>query len=50
MCYVYRLGLSKIGVVTALINYNLRQKSLIHSIEVAECRAVIYGDTLQDGI
>lgn len=37
------LGLAKIGVIPALINYNLRDKALIHTIEVANCKAVIYG-------
>uniref|UniRef100_A0A1B0GBY8 long-chain-fatty-acid--CoA ligase n=1 Tax=Glossina morsitans morsitans TaxID=37546 RepID=A0A1B0GBY8_GLOMM len=39
------LGLSKIGVITALINTNLRGQSLLHSIAVAKCTAIIYGET-----
>jgi solute carrier family 27 fatty acid transporter 1/4 len=35
------LGLSKIGVISALINTNLRKDTLIHSIKVANCKAII---------
>ncbi|KAL9875698.1 fatty acid transport protein 2 isoform 2-T2 [Glossina fuscipes fuscipes] len=38
------LGLSKIGIITALINTNLRGQSLLHSIAVAKCTAIIYGE------
>ncbi|XP_037825992.1 long-chain fatty acid transport protein 4-like [Lucilia sericata] len=38
------LGLSKIGVITPLINTNLRGPSLLHSITVAKCSAFIYGE------
>ncbi|KAL1123801.1 hypothetical protein AAG570_001572 [Ranatra chinensis] len=44
------LGLSKIGAVTALINYNLRQNSLLHSINVAKAQAFIFGDELTDAV
>lgn len=37
------LGLSKLGVITALINTNLRLDSLWHCISVANVRAVIFG-------
>lgn len=37
------LGLSKIGVITPLINTNLRGASLQHSIKVGQCTALIYG-------
>ena len=37
------LGLAKIGVVPALINYNLKKDALIHTIRVANCKAIIYG-------
>jgi solute carrier family 27 fatty acid transporter 1/4 len=43
------LGLSKIGVVTALINSNLRQTPLIHSIRVSNSHAVIFGSELASG-
>ncbi|XP_029157437.1 long-chain fatty acid transport protein 4 isoform X2 [Nylanderia fulva] len=37
------LGLSKLGVITPLINTNLRKSSLLHSINIAKCQALIYG-------
>ena len=40
------LGLSKIGVITALINTNLRLESLWHCISAADPRAVIFGTEL----
>nr|XP_018911741.1 PREDICTED: long-chain fatty acid transport protein 4-like isoform X2 [Bemisia tabaci] len=40
------LGLSKIGVVTALINYNLRQNSLSHSVKISDASAFIFGEEL----
>lgn len=43
------LGLSKIGVIVPLINTNLRQTSLLHSIQIAKCQALIYGDSLTPG-
>lgn len=43
------LGLSKIGVIVPLINTNQRQASLIHSIEIAKCQALIYGESLAEG-
>ena len=42
------LGLAKIGVTPALINYNLRGEALLHTINVAHCQSVIYGIELQD--
>ena len=43
------LGLAKIGVVPAFINYNLRHESLVHSVKVANCKAIIFGAELFDG-
>ncbi|XP_017762478.1 PREDICTED: long-chain fatty acid transport protein 4 [Eufriesea mexicana] len=37
------LGLSKLGVIVPLLNTNLRKASLLHSINVSKCQAVIYG-------
>ncbi|XP_068151454.1 long-chain fatty acid transport protein 4 [Drosophila tropicalis] len=44
------LGLSKIGVITPLINTNLRGPSLLHSITVAHCTALIYGEDFTEAI
>jgi fatty-acyl-CoA synthase len=41
-------GLVKIGVVAALINTNLKEKALAHSITVAEARHLILGAELAD--
>ena len=42
------LGLSKIGVITSLINTNLRQDALVHSVQkAAECKAMIFGRELE---
>ena len=35
------LGLAKIGVVPALINYNLKHNALVHTVRVANCKAII---------
>lgn len=43
------LGLSKLGIITPLINTNLRKTSLLHSVNVAKCQALIYGTELADG-
>jgi len=42
----YWIGLSMIGVIPALVNSNLRQQSLLHTLTVAECRAVIFSSEL----
>lgn len=36
-------GLSKIGVIVALINNNLKAETLVHSIKVSNCSAIIIG-------
>ena len=43
------LGCTKIGVVPALINFNLRGKSLMHSIAAVSASAVIFGSELSSG-
>ncbi|XP_025016716.1 long-chain fatty acid transport protein 4 isoform X2 [Tetranychus urticae] len=44
------IGLSKIGVVTALVNPNLRSHSLAHSINILNIKAIIYDGNLSDAI
>ncbi len=39
-------GLSKLGVVSALINTNLKSKPLVHSIDIAKPKVLIYGEEL----
>ena len=43
------LGLSKIGAISALINYNLRKDSLLHCIKVSNSKAVVVIARLKDG-
>jgi solute carrier family 27 fatty acid transporter 1/4 len=42
------LGLSKIGVISALINTNLKNEPLLHSVSVAKAYIIIYGSSLED--
>uniref|UniRef100_A0A182PAY1 Very long-chain fatty acid transport protein n=1 Tax=Anopheles epiroticus TaxID=199890 RepID=A0A182PAY1_9DIPT len=44
------LGLSKVGIVTALINSNLRKETLRHSITVANSKAIIVSPELAGAI
>lgn len=44
------LGLSKVGVITALINTNLRKETLIHSICVASTKAIIVSAELLEAL
>ena len=37
-------------MVPALINYNLRQESLYHSISVAGCKAVVFSSSLSGAV
>uniref|UniRef100_A0A665VU66 Very long-chain fatty acid transport protein n=1 Tax=Echeneis naucrates TaxID=173247 RepID=A0A665VU66_ECHNA len=43
------LGLAKVGIEAALINFNLRCDSLLHCIGVSGSRAVVFGAELADG-
>lgn len=43
------LGLSKIGVITALVNNNLVGDPLLHSISAVQPKCIIYGSALKDG-
>ncbi|KAI6649571.1 Long-chain fatty acid transport protein 4-like [Oopsacas minuta] len=47
---VILLALSKLGCPTALINYNLKAKQLIHSINIASCKAVIVTNSFSDQV
>ncbi len=40
------LGLAKIGAISALINVNLKQKALIHSVITSNAKILIYGSEL----
>ena len=43
---IYWLGLAKIGATSALINFNLRQKSLSHSLRVCEANSIVCSKSL----
>ncbi|XP_063983457.1 long-chain fatty acid transport protein 4-like isoform X2 [Diachasmimorpha longicaudata] len=44
------LGLGKLGVITALINTNLRLQLLTHCLTIAKVKAVIYGNEVASAI
>ncbi|XP_065076114.1 long-chain fatty acid transport protein 4-like [Ochlerotatus camptorhynchus] len=44
------LGLSKLGIIIPLINHNLRKNALVHSITVAKCNALIFGESLREAV
>ena len=43
------LGLAKIGVIPALINHNQKAQALVHAIQVAKSKALIYGSEFESG-
>ena len=43
------LGLAKIGVVSALINHNQKMQALIHAVQIANAKAIIYGTEFTTG-
>ncbi|XP_064651378.1 long-chain fatty acid transport protein 2-like [Lineus longissimus] len=43
-------GLQKLGVQVALLNTNIRSKSLQHCLTVSETKTVIFGQDLQDAV
>lgn len=44
------LGLAKVGIVTALVNTNLRDKSLLHALNIVDAKAVIFGNDFAEGM
>uniref|UniRef100_A0A3B4Z399 Arachidonate--CoA ligase n=1 Tax=Stegastes partitus TaxID=144197 RepID=A0A3B4Z399_9TELE len=42
------LGMAKIGVEAALINFNLRLEALVHCVTISNAKAVIFGSELID--
>ncbi|CDQ82617.1 unnamed protein product [Oncorhynchus mykiss] len=43
------LGLAKVGVEAALINFNLRRDALLHCVGVSVSRGIVFGAELADG-
>lgn len=46
----YWLGLAKIGAVGALVNYNLRDKPLLHCLEAANAQAFVFGSEMTGAV
>ncbi|XP_019119427.2 long-chain fatty acid transport protein 1 [Larimichthys crocea] len=44
------LGLAMVGIEAALINYNLRQKSLLHCVSVSGARAMVFGTEMREAV
>nr|CAB3266199.1 long-chain fatty acid transport protein 4 [Phallusia mammillata] len=44
------LGLARIGVTSALINFNLHSDALAHCINISFCKALVYGGTLTPAV
>lgn len=44
------LSLEKIGVISALINHNLRGASLLHCLKIAESSGLIFSGSLSDAV
>uniref|UniRef100_M3ZH47 Very long-chain fatty acid transport protein n=1 Tax=Xiphophorus maculatus TaxID=8083 RepID=M3ZH47_XIPMA len=42
------LGMAKIGVEAALINFNLRLDALVHCVTISDAKAVVFGSELSD--
>lgn len=43
------LGMAKIGVEAALINFNLRMEALVHCVNISNAKAVVFGSEMNDG-
>lgn len=44
------LGMAKVGAVSALVNSNLRHKPLLHCIQVANAKGIVFTDVLAEAI
>uniref|UniRef100_A0A8C7ZJV6 Arachidonate--CoA ligase n=1 Tax=Oryzias sinensis TaxID=183150 RepID=A0A8C7ZJV6_9TELE len=42
------LGMAKVGIEAALINFNLRLEALVHCITISNAKAVVFGSELTD--
>ena len=45
----YWLGLSKVGCIGALINFNLKMESLAHCVNVSKAKALVFSTELSEG-
>nr|XP_046160928.1 long-chain fatty acid transport protein 4-like [Oncorhynchus gorbuscha] len=44
------LGMAKIGVEAALINFNLRLEALVHCVTISNAKAVVFGSELTEAV
>lgn len=44
------LGMAKLGAVSALINSNLRHRPLLHCVQVAKAKAIVFSESLAGGM
>ncbi|KAL4715147.1 hypothetical protein ACJJTC_012194 [Scirpophaga incertulas] len=44
------LGMAKLGAVSALINSNLRHKPLLHCVQVAKAKAIVFSEQLASAV
>ncbi|XP_026864199.2 long-chain fatty acid transport protein 4 isoform X1 [Electrophorus electricus] len=44
------LGMAKLGVEAALINFNLRLEALVHCVNISNAKAVIFGSELSEAM
>ncbi|XP_036384569.1 long-chain fatty acid transport protein 4 isoform X2 [Megalops cyprinoides] len=44
------LGMTKIGVEAALINFNLRLEALVHCVTISNAKAVVFGSELTEAV
>lgn len=43
------LGMAKIGIEAALINFNLRLEALVHCVNISNAKAVVFSSELSEG-
>ncbi|KAH3802823.1 hypothetical protein DPMN_156513 [Dreissena polymorpha] len=46
----YWMGLAKIGAIAALINFNLREKSLLHCVQAAQAQCVVFSEEMAPAV
>ncbi|XP_048875111.1 long-chain fatty acid transport protein 4 [Brienomyrus brachyistius] len=44
------LGMAKIGVEAALINFNLRMDALLHCVTISNAKAIVFGSELMEAV
>eukprot|EP00794_Sanderia_malayensis_P015985 gene15985-17595_t len=44
------LGLARVGIISALLNFNLRGESLLHCIRISNAKTIVYSKELADAL